>query len=136
MTRRVRFRSVFVTTTCLLSLWVAPASFATLEEGEVRGKIEGVDGKFLRDYETLDYKGEDEWKKWGKGLNSLGWIKVQGESGELKDLFLLVISTRTRIVKQDGSQGQFSDFKNGQTVQASYRMGWDALHAREVRIVE
>jgi hypothetical protein len=136
MTRCVRFRSVFVTTACLLSLWVAPASFATLEEGEVRGKIEGVDGNFLRDYETLDYKGEDEWQKWGKGLHSLGWIKVQGESGELKDLFLLIVNTRTKIVKQDGSQGQFSDFKNGQTVQASYRMGWDALHAREVRIVE
>jgi hypothetical protein len=120
---------------CLVPAAV-PSPCAALEEGEVTGKVEGVDGKFLRDYETLNYKGEKKWKEWGNGLKSLGWIKVQGDSGELKDLFLLVIDTRTRIVKPDGSQGAFSDFKAGQKAHASYRMGWDALHAQEVKILE
>jgi len=120
---------------CLLPAAV-PSPCAALEEGDVTGKVEGVDGKFLRDYATLNYKGEKKWEKWGEGLKSLGWIKVQGDSGELKDLFLLIIDTRTRILKQDGSEGTFSDFKAGQKVQSSYRMGWDALHAREVKILE
>ncbi len=124
---------------CLLTVCILPAVFpavcAALESGDVTGKIEGVDGKFLRDYETLDYKGEKKWKKWGEGLTSLGWIKVQGDSGELKDLFLLVIDTKTQILKADGTAGQFSDFKSGDKVKASYKMGWDALHAQEVNIL-
>jgi len=139
MTRRFGFLAVFFSVACLLTL-AAPASVSApeqgLEEGDVKGKIEGVDGKFLRDYETLNYKGEKEWQKWGKGLKSMGWIKVQGESGELKDLYLLIINNRTRIVNKDGSQGQFTDFKAGQTIQASYRMAWDALHALEVKILK
>jgi len=115
---------------------VVPAPCAALEKGDVTGKVEGVDGKFVRDYQTLNYKGEKKWQEWGEGLKSLGWIKVQGESGELKDLFLLVIDTRTRIVKADGSEGAFPDFAAGQRVQASYEMGWDALHAGEVKILD
>ena len=116
-------------------LFLFPSTLSALEEGEVTGTIEGVDAKFLRDYATLNYKGETKWADWGKDLKSLGWIKVQGDSGELKDLFLLVIDTRTKIVKQDGGAGEFADFKKGEKVQASYRMGWDALHALEVRIL-
>jgi len=135
MTKFPGFVTICVSVLCLLQ-WTAPAPCLALEEGDVKGRIEGVDAKFLRDYDTLNYKGEKEWKKWGEGLRSLGWIKVQGESGELKDLFLLVIDTKTRILQRDGSDGQFSDFKSGQIVQASYRMGWDALHALDVKILE
>lgn len=135
MTRLFGFLAISVCAVCFL-LGPSPASFASLEEGNVKGRIEGVDGKFLRDYETLDYKGEKDWKTWGVGRRSLGWIKVQGESGELKDLFLLIVNNRTRVLKPDGTEGCFSDFKTGQTVQASYRMGWDALHADEVKILK
>lgn len=111
------------------------AGVAALEEGEVTGKIERMNEKFLRDYDTLNYKGEKKWKEWGGGLKSLGWIVVQGDSGELKDYLLLVIDTRTTVQKADGSPAQFSDFKVGDRVAASYRMGWDALHAKNVKIV-
>jgi hypothetical protein len=121
---------------CVVLAVVFSAPCAALEEGDVSGKIEGVDGKFLRDYNTLNYKGEKDWQQWGEGLRSLGWIKVQGASGELKDLFLLVIDTRTKISKQDGTEGQFSDFNVGNKIHALYRMGWDALHAQEVKILE
>jgi len=69
------------------------------------------------------------------GLKALGWIVVQGDSGELKDYLLLVIDSRSSITKGDGSQGQFSDFQVGQRVKASYRMGWDALHVLTVSIL-
>jgi len=135
MMRRLPGVAVIVLLTVTLLAAVFPAPGQALESGEVTGKIEGVDPKFLRDYDTLNYKGETSWKEWGTGLKSLGWIKVQGDSGEIKDLFLLVIDTRTRILKADGAAGEFSDFKPGGRVKASYEMGWDALHAKEVQIL-
>ena len=112
-----------------------PTGTAALEEGEVTGKIERMNEKFLREYDTLNYKGEKKWQGWGKGLKSLGWIVVQGDSGELKDYLLLVIDTRTKIEKADDSPAQFSDFNVGDRVTADYRMGWDALHAKNVKIL-
>ncbi len=118
------------------ALFIAfPTGSVALEEGEVTGTIERLNEKFLRDYGTLNYKGEKKWEKWGQGLKSLGWIVVQGDSGELKDYLLLVIDTRSSVGKADGSQASFSDFQVGQRVKASYRMGWDALHAKTVNIV-
>jgi len=103
-----------------------------LEEGTVAGKIQRVDGKFLRDYETMNYKGATEWEQWGKGLKSLGWIVVKGGSNELKDHFLVVINTQTDIQNTDGSKATFQDLKPGDRVKVSYRMGWDALHGIKV----
>ena len=110
-----------------------PAS--ALEKGDVTGAIERKNDKFLRDYETLDYKGEKDWAEWGKGLKSQGWIVVQGDSGELKDYLLLVIDTKTEIEKKDGGSGAFSDLEPGERIKASYRMGWDALHAQKIVII-
>ncbi len=112
---------------------VIPA--AAIEKGDVTGAIERKNDKFLRDYETLDYKGEKEWAKWGKGLKSQGWIVVQGDSGELKDYLLLVVDTNTEIEKKGGGQGVFSDLEPGERLDASYRMGWDALHAQKIVIL-
>ena len=123
-----------------LFLW-AVTMFSTalpataLEKGDITGAIERTNDKFLRDYETLDYKGEKEWAEWGTGLKSLGWIVVQGDSGELKDYLLLVIDTKTEIAKNDGGKGSFADLKPGARLKASYRMGWDALHAQKVEIL-
>jgi len=125
---------------CLLMVWLCclamPVSTDALEEGVVDGTIERINEQFLRDYNTLDYKGKNKWKKWGEGLKALGWIVVQGDSGELKDHLLLVIDTRTKIKKEDGTEGQFSDFSAGGKVQASYRMGWDALHVNDIKILK
>jgi hypothetical protein len=111
-----------------------PARSETLEEGVVTGKVERLNDKFERDYNSLDYKAQKEWQAWGKDLKSSGWVVVQGESGELKDYLLLVIDTRTKISKEDGTPGVFSDLKVGSRVTASYKMGWDALHAADVKI--
>ena len=133
-------RAYFGTGLCLLLACVfcltIPVSTSALEEGDVEGAIERINDKFLRDYNTLDYKGKKKWKTWGEGLNALGWIVVQGDSGELKDHLLLVIDTRTLIKKEDGTNGQFSDFTVGGRIQASYRMGWDALHVKEIKILK
>jgi hypothetical protein len=107
-------------------------SFA-LEEGEITGTIERTNGRFLRDYESLDYGTKKEWKEWGQGLRSLGWIVVQGDSGELKDYVLLVIDTRTAIESKGSGKGEFNDFGPGDRIRAKYRMGWDALHALHVK---
>jgi hypothetical protein len=103
-----------------------------LEEGEVTGKIERTNDEFLRDYEELDYKGQHDWAAWGRGLESLGWIVVQGDSGEMRDHLLLVIDTRTSIAGAGSEKGRFADLRPGDRIRAKYRMGWDALHALEV----
>ena len=114
-----------------LLLLTVPA-FA-LEEGELTGRIERANSRFLRDYEKLDYKGQRKWEDWGRGRRSVGWIVLQGDSGELKDYLLLVIDTQTRIEMEDDGEGQFSDLGPGSRIRARYRMGWDALHALHVK---
>lgn len=111
--------------------WTMTAS--ALEEGEITGQIEKGNKSFSRDYEKLDYKGQEKWEQWGKGLKSLGWIVVRGESGDLKDYLLLVIDTRTEIEGNDSEKGQFGDLDPGTRIKASYRLGWDALHAVYVK---
>jgi len=108
---------------------------AELEEGEIKGRIERTNPEFLRDYNGLDYKGKKDWASWGGGLKSLGWIVVQGESGKLEDYLLLVIDTRTEIENERAEKGRFSDLSAGSVVRVKYRMGWDALHALEVKKV-
>ncbi len=105
-----------------------------LESGEIKGKIERVYDKFNRDYNTLDYKGDTTWRAWGKDLKALGWIVVQGDSGELKDYLLLVIDTKTELLNSDQSKATFADLSAGKRVWASYAMGYDALHASKVVI--
>jgi len=119
----------------MMAMLLLPAVLSALEEGAITGKIERVNDKFERDYNTLDYKGQKEWQEWGKDLKSLGWVVLQGDSGELKDYLLLVIDSRTKIEKEDGTQGTFPDFAIGARIQASYKMGWDALHALDVKIL-
>jgi hypothetical protein len=109
---------------------------AALEEGEITGTIERTNEKFLRDYETLDYGSKREWKEWGRGLKSMGWIVVKGDSGELKDYLLLVIDTRTAIEKKGSEKGGFADLVPGLRIRAKYKMGWDALHALYVKTLD
>jgi len=104
-----------------------------LEQGEVTGTIERTNDKFLRDYQKLDYKGQKNWEAWAKGLVSLGWIVVREDSGETTNPMLLVIDTRTAIAGADSEKGRFGDLRPGDRVRAKYRMGWDALHALEVK---
>ena len=105
----------------ILFAWIlsvsTPMPVWGLEEGEITGQIERTNDNFPRDYGSLDYKGEKKWAKWGKDLKALGWIVVQGDSGELKDYLLLVVDTRTKITK-GGGPGQFADLKPGVRVQA------------------
>jgi hypothetical protein len=113
---------------------VGPAvAESPLEEGEITGKIEKANDAFLRDYEKLDYKSKKEWEDWGKGLKSLGWIVVRGDSGEPKDLLLLVIDTRTEMGSNDSEKCEVMDLGAGTRIRARYRMGWDALHAVSVK---
>lgn len=105
-----------------------------LEEGEIKGKIERVYDKFNRDYDTLDYKGDTTWQAWGKGLKSLGWIVVQGDSGQLKDYLLLVIDSKTELTRADGTKATFGDLAVGKRVSATYSMGYDAFHASKLTI--
>ena len=84
----------------------------------------------------MDYGSKKEWEDWGKGLKSLGWIVVRGDSGEPKDLLLLVIDTRTEIASNDSETCQVMDLGPGTRVEAKYRMGWDALHAVYVKKLE
>ena len=114
-------------------LWGSTVRVFALEEGEITGKIERRNDKFLRDYESLDYGTKKDWKEWGQGLRSLGWIVVRGDSGELKDYLLLVIDTRTEIESKASGKGQFTDLAPGSRIRAKYRMGWDALHALHVK---
>lgn len=107
-----------------------------LEEGEITGKIERTNPGFLRDYGSLDYGARKEWGEWGMGLKSLGWIVLQGDSGKLEDYLLLVIDTRTEIEGEKADRGRFSDLSPGSHIRAKYRMGWDALHALEVKKLE
>ena len=116
---------------CAALCGVALTAFA-LEEGEVIGTIERTNDRFLRDYESLEYGVKDDWRQWGKGLRSLGWIVVRGDSGEIKDYVLLVIDTRTEIKSKEAENGLFSDLAPGGRVRVQYRMGWDALHALQV----
>lgn len=109
------------------------AAASELEEDEVTGKIERTNEEFLRDYEKLDYKGSKDWQEWGKGLKSLGWVVVRGDSGELKDYLLLVIDTRTQSENKDTGEGRILGLGPGDRIWARYRMGWDALHALEIR---
>lgn len=126
-------------TVFLFAAWMIllafPASLPALDEGVVTGRIADRNAQFLRDYETLDYREHTAWQEWGKGLKSLGWVVVQGDSGEVKDYLLLIVDTRTRIKKTDGSPGSFGDLVAGGEVTASYRMGWDALHALDLTIL-
>jgi hypothetical protein len=121
---------LFVLCTALLGSTVTASE---LEEGEITGTIEKVNEAFLRDYEELDYKSQKEWEGWGKGLKALGWIVVRGDSGEPRDLLLLVIDTRTRIEINDSGKSPLADFGPGVRIEAKYRMGWDALHAIHVK---
>ncbi len=104
-----------------------------LEEGEITGTIERLNQAFLREYEELDYGSEKEWKDWAKGLKSLGWIVVRGDSGEPKDHLLLVIDTRTEMVCRDSETCRITDLESGSRIWAKYKMGWDALHAIHVK---
>ena len=106
---------------------------SALEEGEITGTIEKANEAFLREYEELDYGSKMEWEDWGKGLKSLGWIVVRGDSGELKDYLLLVIDTRTEIERNNSEKCQVMDLGPGSRIEAKYRMGWDALHAVYVK---
>ena len=113
---------------------VGPAvAGSPLEEGEITGTIEKANEAFLRDYEELDYKSQKKWEDWGKGLKSLGWVVVRGDSGEPKDLLLLVIDTRTEIESNDSEKCEVMDLGPGTRIEAKYRMGWDALHAIYVK---
>jgi hypothetical protein len=113
---------------------VGPAfAESPLEEGEITGKIEKTNDAFLRDYEKLDYKSQKKWEDWGKGLKALGWIVVRGDSGDPKDLLLLVIDTRTKIESNDSETCEVMDLGAGTRIEAKYRMGWDALHAVHVK---
>ena len=109
------------------------AAESPLEEGEITGKIEKANDDFLRNYEELDYGSKKEWEDWGKGLKSLGWIVVRGDSGEQKDYLLLVIDTRTEIESNDSEKCRVMDLAPGTRIEAKYRMGWDALHAIYVK---
>jgi len=103
------------------------------EEGVITGKIEKMNDAYLKDYEKMDYGPKKEWADWGKGLKSVGWILVQGDSGEPEDLLLLVIDTRTGT-ESGGSEGcRVVDLAPGTGIEAKYRMGWDALHAVYVK---
>lgn len=115
------------------ALFGTMATASALEEGDVMGKIERTNDKFLRDYEKLDYGENKEWEEWGRGLRSLGWIVVRGDSGELKDYLLLVIDTRTEMANKDSMEGQLLGLGPGDRIRAKYRMGWDALHALHVK---
>jgi hypothetical protein len=113
---------------------VGPAAAGSpLEEGEITGKIEKANEAFVRDYEKLDYGSEKEWEDWGKGLKSLGWIVVRGDSGEVKDYLLLVIDTRTELAGNDSEKCRVMDLEPGTRIETKYRMGWDALHAVHVK---
>jgi hypothetical protein len=109
---------------------------SALEEGEITGRIERTNDRFLRDYESLEYGAKKDWKEWGRGRRSLGWIVVQGDSGELKDYVLLVIDTLTEIESKDSEVRRFTDLGPGDRILAKYRMGWDALHALHVKILD
>ena len=103
------------------------------EEGVITGKIEKTSDAYLRDYEKMDYGSKKEWEDWGKGLRSLGWIVVRGDSGEPTDVLLLVIDTRTVTKGEDSESCQAMDLAPGTRIEAQYRMGWDALHAVYVK---
>jgi len=118
----------------VFAVLVGPAvAGSPLEEGEITGTIEKANDAFLRDYEKLDYKSKKEWEDWGQGLKSLGWVVVRGDSGEPKDLLLLVIDTRTKIEGNDSEKCEVIDLGAGTRIEAKYRMGWDALHAVHVK---
>jgi hypothetical protein len=118
----------------VFTVLVGPAAAGSpREEGEITGTIEKANEAFLRDYEELDYKSQKQWEDWGKGLKSLGWVVVQGDSGEPKDLLLLVIDTRTEIEINDSGKSPLADFGPGVRIEVKYRMGWDALHAIYVK---
>jgi len=135
MTRNPAGRSLYFVGVLIAMVFLPVAGAVALEEGEITGNIERVNEGFARDYNTLDYKGQKEWDVWGKDLKALGWVVLQGDSGELKDYLLLVIDSRTKIEKEDGTPGGFSDFGKGTRIRASYKMGWDALHALHVKIL-
>ena len=118
----------------VFTVLVGPAAAGSpLEEGEITGTIERANEAFLRDYEKLDYGSKKEWEDWGKGLKSLGWVVVRGDSGEPKDLLLLVIDTRTKIESNDSEKCEVMGLGAGTRIEAKYRMGWDALHAVYVK---
>jgi len=106
---------------------------SALEEGEITGTIERANEAFLRDYEKLDYGSNKEWEDWGKGLKSLGWVVVRGDSGEPKDYLLLVIDSRTQIEINDSEKSPLAELGPGARIEVKYRMGWDALHAVSVK---
>jgi hypothetical protein len=116
------------------SVLVGPAvAESPLEQGEITGTIERANEAFLRDYEKLDYGSKKEWEDWGKGLKSLGWVVVRGDSGDPKDLLLLVIDTRTKMESNDSEKCEVMGLGAGTRIEAKYRMGWDALHAVYVK---
>jgi hypothetical protein len=104
-----------------------------LEEGVVTGEIVRTDDAFLRDYEKLDYGDNKIWQAWGKGLVSLGLIVVRPDSRKPEEDLLLVIDTRTAVAGAGSDEGRFPDLRPGDRIRARYRMGWDALHALEVK---
>ena len=118
----------------VFAVLIGPAApESPLEEGEITGTIERANEAFLRDYEKLDYGSRKEWEDWGKGLKSLGWVVVRGDSGDPKDLLLLVIDTRTKIESNDSEKFEIMGLGAGTRIEAKYRMGWDALHAVHVK---
>ena len=106
---------------------------SSLREGVITGKIEKVNDAYLKDYEKMDYGSKKEWADWGKGLRSIGWIVVRGDSGEPTDVLLLVIDTRTVTEGADSEKCRMMDLAPGTRIEAQYRMGWDALHAVYVK---
>jgi hypothetical protein len=118
----------------VFTVLVGPAAAGSPpEEGEITGSIEKANEAFLRDYEALDYGSQKKWEDWGKGLKSLGWVVVRGDSGEPNDLLLLVIDTRTEIESNDSEKCRVMDLGAGTRIEAKYRMGWDALHSIYVK---
>ena len=51
----------------------------------------------------------------------------------MKDYLLLVIDSRTLMAGADTGKGPFAHLHPGSRIWARYRMGWDALHALEVK---
>ena len=106
---------------------------SSLREGVITGKIEKASDAYLKDYGRMDYGSRKEWADWGKGLRSLGWIVVRGDSGEPTDVLLLVIDTRTVTEGGNSEECRVMDLAPGTRIEAQYRMGWDALHAVYVK---
>lgn len=117
----------------IVLLIAPPLLVFAFEAGEVTGRIERTNEGFVRDYEETDYEGKESWEAWGRGRKALGWIVIRGDSGKSGIPVLLMLDTRTSMGGGKLTEGRFPPLRPGDRVWARYRMGWDALHALEVR---